>query len=276
MKHILFLLLSLSVTLVQAQNFEGIITWKITTEITDPKVKAQMEEAQKKMNDPATKAQMKEMQEKMNDPQFKAMMEANPQMKTQLENAMKMMQGGDMSSMLPKGIAVKVKDQNILTKMDGGIMANMETLYLKDKNTAYTIDRESKTYTPLPQDLDDPSASDVETKVTKTNETAKVLNYTCTKYIVEATSKDAKDGKMQQFFWTTTEIKDLDFKSLANQRLGKNKQALFYDKLEGVPLKMEMTMPQGRMVMEATEVKKQSLSAAEFAIPAGFKEVALK
>jgi hypothetical protein len=41
-------------------------------------MKAQMEEAQKKMSDPATQAQMKQMQEKMNDPQMKAMMEQKP------------------------------------------------------------------------------------------------------------------------------------------------------------------------------------------------------
>jgi hypothetical protein len=59
MKKILFLVLTLSVFTGKAQNFEGIITWKITSEITDPQMKAQMEQAQKQMNDPATQAQMK-------------------------------------------------------------------------------------------------------------------------------------------------------------------------------------------------------------------------
>jgi hypothetical protein len=36
MKRILFLLLTLSVFVGKAQNFEGTITWKITSEITDP------------------------------------------------------------------------------------------------------------------------------------------------------------------------------------------------------------------------------------------------
>jgi hypothetical protein len=62
MKKLLFSLFVISAFTVRAQNFEGIITWKMTTEITDPKMKAQMEEAQKKMNDPANQAQMKEMQ----------------------------------------------------------------------------------------------------------------------------------------------------------------------------------------------------------------------
>jgi Domain of unknown function (DUF4412) len=226
------------------------------------------------MSDPETQAQMKELQEKMNDPEMKAMMDANPQMKAQLEAAMKMAQGGgDMSSMMPKGMVTKVKNQNVVTKMDGGFMGNMEMLYLKEKNTTYSIDRQAKTYSVLPQSTEDPNEKKMDVKVTKTNETAKILNYPCTKYIVEITS----DGNtLKQFFWTTTAIKDLDLKTLTNQRMGNNQVSLFYEKLEGVPLKIEMPSPQGRMVMEMTEYKKQSLPAADFALPAGFKQVPSK
>jgi hypothetical protein len=276
MKKILLVLLVLSALVSDAQNFEGIITWKITSDVTDPKVKAQMEEAQKKMNDPSTQAQMKEMQEKMNDPQFKAMMEANPQMKSQMEAAMKMIQGGgDLNSVMPKGYTIKIKNQNVLTTMEGGVMANMEILYLADKKTSFRINREAKTYSVLPQNASEVSkdpASKVDIKVTKTSETAKVLGYTCTKYIVESATKG---HTMQQHFWTTTAIKDFDFKSLAHQRMGNSQQSLFYEQIEGVPLKMEMVMPQGKMVMEVTELKKQPLPSADFQIPSGFKEVAV-
>src|SRR5688572_9916544 len=95
-----------------ALNYEGTIKWSYTNEITDPKMKAQMEEANKQMNDPETQAQMKEMKEKMNSPEMKAMMEQNPQMKAQMEAAMKMMQGGGMNSMMPTGFMVKVKNGN--------------------------------------------------------------------------------------------------------------------------------------------------------------------
>ena len=71
-----------------SQNFEGTMKWSMKSEITDPKLKAQMEEAQKKLNDPATQAEMKQMKEKMNSPEMKAMMDQNPQMKQQMEAAM--------------------------------------------------------------------------------------------------------------------------------------------------------------------------------------------
>jgi hypothetical protein len=41
-------------------------------------------------------------------------------------------------------------------------------------------------------------------------------------------------------------------------------RSLYYKDLQGVPLKMEMTMPQGTMVMEVTEIKKQTLSGFRF------------
>lgn len=275
MKKILFFVfVNLLVTFTKAQNFEGIITWKITSEITDPKAKAQMDEAQQKMKDPETQAQMKEMQEKMNDPQVKAMMDANPQMKAQMEAALKMAQGGgDMSAMMPTGYTIKMKNQNVLSTTEGGMMA-MEMLYLNDKKTTYKIDRQAKTYSPLPaQDPTQDPAKKADIKVTNTSETVKVLDYTCTKYIVESTTKG---HTMQQVFWTTTAIKDFDFKSMAHQRMGNSQQSLFYEQIDGVPLKIEMVMPQGKMVMEVTELKKQSLSGADFAIPGGYKEVPLK
>jgi len=265
MKKILFVLLTLSVVIGKAQNFEGVIIWKISTEITDPKMKAQMAEAQKKMNDPATQAQMKEMQEKMNDPEFKAMMASNPQLKAQMEAAMKMMQGGDVNNMTPSKMVLKIKNENTLMLMDG--MMKMETLYLKGKD-AYKINRDAQTYSKLPPPTEDPN-NKVDIKITKTGETAKILDYPCTKHIVDVTTKG---HSITYFVWTTTAIKEFDLKSLARQRMG-NQETNFYEKLDGVPLKTEMTSPQGKMTMECAEIKKQSLPSSEFEIPSGFKEV---
>lgn len=267
MKKILVMLLLCVVASGYAQNWEGIINWKISS-VMDEATKAKMDEAQKKMNDPATQAQMREMKEKMNDPQFKAMMESNPQMKAQIEQMLKMVEGGETSSLLPKGMVLKIKGQNTLAKMEGGMMGNMEILYLKDKNTTYRIDRESKSYSVLSTSgADTMKLPDV--KITKTAETATILNYPCTKYVAESV---IQGQTMQQIFWTTTAIKDLDMKSLSRQRVGNSQQAMFYEKIDGVPLKIEMKQAQIGMTMEVTEIKKQSLPAAEFAIPTGFQQ----
>lgn len=268
MKNMLILFLLGCLSGVHAQSFEGVIRWKITMEL-DPATKAKMDAAQRQMNDPETKKQMKEMQEKMNDPQFKAMMESNPQLKAQIEGMLKATQGGEVSSMMPTGLTVKIKGSNSLAKMEGGIMGNMEILYVGDKNLSYRLDREAKTYSIISVgDSDTIKVSDV--KVTKTSETTKVLGYTCTKYLVEST---IQGHPIQQVMWATPEIKGLDLKSLAKQRMGNGQQGIFYEKIAGVPLKMEIKQPEGGMIMEAVDLKKQSLPASEFSIPAGFKEV---
>jgi hypothetical protein len=262
---LVFLLLSI---LCMGQNFEGTIKWTMSNEMTDPKAKAQMEAAQKQMNDPAMQAQMKQMQEKMNDPQFKAVMDQNPQLKAQMESMMKM-QGGGAGSMMPTGFTIKIKNGNTLTIMEGGMVAGNETLYLKDKNQTYILNKPNKTYSVVPQGSNAPGKSPQgEVKVTKTTETQKILNYTCTKTIVKITDK----GKsIDQIFWTTNEIKDFDLKSLSNQKMG-NGQSMYYENLEGVPLKMEMIMPQAKIVMQVTEIKKETLASTVFEIPTGFTE----
>ena len=74
----------------------------------DAATKAQMDDAQKKMNDPETQAQIKELRDKMdNDPEFKKMMESNPAMKAQMEAMMKMSEGSNLNSMIPTGFTVK-------------------------------------------------------------------------------------------------------------------------------------------------------------------------
>ncbi len=266
MKKLLVVLMVLAGVTSYAQNFEGSISWSMKTEVTDPQMKAQMEQSQKRMNDPAQQAKMKEMQAKMNDPQMKALMDANPQMKAQMETAMK---GGDLSSMMPSGMKIKMKGGNTLTKMEGGMA--MEILYLKERDLSVNLNRENKSYTVLPHSNggNNPAMMGPKPKVTKTNETAKILNYNCTKYLVETMDR----GKpMTQVFWTTTEIKDIDAKSLAKQRMGRGNQMMMYEGLEGVPLKIEMTTPEMKMNMEVTEIKKESLPDSDFSI-AGFKEV---
>src|SRR5690606_29563659 len=249
-----------------AQNWEGIITWKITTDM-DAATKAKMDEAQQKLNDPATRKQLEEMKKKMDDPQFQQMLAANPQMKAQMEQMLKSLEGGSVNAMFPSGYTLKVKDQNTLTKMEGGILGNIEILSLKSQNKSYQINREAKTYTEMKNETPEEFNAD-NIKITKTDETKTILNYSCTKYIAESI---VEGQRFEQIFWTTTDIKGLDMKSLAKQSLGKGSQKMFYEKIEGVPLRVEVKQMQASLTMEATEVKKQSLPASDFQIPAGFK-----
>jgi len=268
MKKLIPCFLLLSVWTAQAQSFEGTIRWSMKMEITDPAAKAKMEEGMKKMNDPAMQAKIKEMQAKMNDPQMKAAMDANPQMKAQMENAMKMMAGGDMSSMMPKGFLLELKDGNALSRIEGGPMGNWEVLYLKDKDQSYRLDRQNKTYSVMSTGKDNDKAGTTPTKVTKTSETMKILNYTCTKYLVEYAEGN---HTFNQSIWTTTDIKDIDLKGMAKHKTGRG-QSFYFEGMDGVPLRSELVSPQGIMSMEVAEIKRGSLNASDFILPSDFKE----
>lgn len=273
MKKLITAALLIIVMQAQSQTFEGTVKWSMKTEITDPKMKAQMEQAQKQMNDPANQAKMKEMQDKMNDPQMKAMMDANPQMKAAMENAMKMQGGGGanpMAGMMPSGFLFKVKGGNTLTIIEGGMMP-MEVLHLKDQDKTYRLDRKNKTYTEMSAATTTAAGESIkpEVKITKTTETMTLLNYNCTKYIASVTER----GKtVDQIYWTTTDIKDFDMKALTKQKMGRGNQQLLYDGIDGVPLKIEMIMSEAKMIMEVLEIKKESLGASDFAIPSGFTQ----
>ncbi|MEO5595234.1 MAG: DUF4412 domain-containing protein [Chitinophagaceae bacterium] len=263
------LFLFLLITLIgRAQVFQGTITWSVKYDITDPAKKAEMEKQKKQMNDPATQEKMKKMQEQMNSPEMKKMMEANPQMKERMDAAMKMMQGGNGGSLMPTNFIVKTNGINSITKMEGGMMA-IEMLYLTDKKQVYMINRNAKTYSLLPSNSNtDHKGDSIQHKVTKTGETMKVLDYTCTKYIVEITTEHG--STMNQVFWTTNEIKGLDMKTMARQKMGNNGQSFYYEGISGMPLRMEMVTAQVNMVMQVTEIKKETLPDTDFTIPADF------
>jgi hypothetical protein len=269
MKNLIFLFLLLVAIDGQTQTFEGTMHWTMNLEITDPEMKAKMAEAQRQLNDPETQAQMKEMEAKMNDPEMKKMMEQNPQMKATMEAAMKSAKSGGaptgMDNMMPKGMVVKIKGGNVSTIMEGGMADGMEMLH-KSGQAPVRINRKDKTYSKMPVDHTDAKP---EVTVNKMGETLKVLGYTCHKYVVEMN----QDGQqVKQIVWATTEIKDMDLKALSGQRLGQG-QSIFSDKIDGVPLRVEVASPQGNMVMEVADIKREKLKDGDFVIPAGFKEV---
>ncbi len=269
MKKILFTLCYCIASFATFAQYEGTITWSMKMEITDPKLKAQMEQANKQMSDPANQAKVKELEEKMNDPQFKAMMEKNPEMKAMIEAQIASMKTGNagnmFENMMPKSMEIKVKGGNSLSKISGGAFES-EVLYLKDKQESYTIDTKNKTYTVHSSAKQEEKPMDV--KVTKTEEFATILNYKCRKFIAEATEHGQN---MTYFIWATNDIKDLDPKQFSKMKVGRGNSA-FLEKVEGVPLKIEGKMQQGLMVMEVTSIKKESIPASVMQIPAGFTE----
>lgn len=251
----------------RTQDFEGSIKMTTKMDVTDPKAKAKMDEAKKKANDPANQAKVKEMQDKMNDPQFKAMLDANPQMKAQMEAMMKVIAMGDPSAMLPSAIIMKIKGDQSKTTIEGGLMDKTDVLRNADKDETYSINHNAKTFTLMPK-------HDVESqnkpKVTKTSETTKILNYTCTKYIIENTTNDGKT--VTSNYWATTDLKGVDFRSVAKKLMG-NDPTFAFPEIPGAPMRIETAVPElGTITVETVDIRKGGVTDSEFKIPSGYTE----
>ncbi len=251
-----------------AQDFSGTITWSMRVEITDPEMKKQMAG----LADPKVQAQIKEAQEAMNTPEMQAMLKANPQMKAMMEQQMAALSkagasGDPLAGLFPKGFTLQLKGPRSLVKTEGG-PAIGDVLTFADKNTSYQIDRTARTYRKLASDPLKQTTGAY--KVTPTSDTAKVLGYTCKRYLIETTEAGEK---MSYAVWATNDIKGLDASSLRRLNFGKSGSE-FMSQIEGVPLKIDAVTPQAKLFMVATSVKSEALPDSLFVLPAGFKEVA--
>jgi hypothetical protein len=263
----------LSLPVARAADFEGSIQWSFKAEVTDPAMKAQMAQAQAQLADPAKLAEMKAMLE---NPQMKAMMEQNPEMKAAMEAQIKMAEdavsgkgGGDIiSAALPKAMTLKTKAGRTNMQLEGGMMP-MEVIGRKEPAEAIKIDRKARTFSRLPSDKAKASAEQAAHKVTKTGATTKILGHTCEQYLVETT----KDGKpLIGVFWATNDIPGLNAASLSQAGLSGGGTDAFMNEIDGVPLRIEMTLPQMTLQVEATAVRAGSVPDSVFEIPAGFAE----
>lgn len=263
MKNLLILWLTALSFNALAQNFEGTIRWTIRTEITDPALKAQIDQSKKAAQDPARVAEMKKQ---MEDPSFQKMMEQNPQLKAQMDKMMAMAQGGGLESLIPTAIETKMKQKNVLTKIEGGMMP-FDVLYISKENKSYKLNRENKTY--AEEDVDQDEDTPQNTQVTRTNETTTILKYPCTQYVVTVSEQGQA---FTHIVWATTAIMGLDADAMEKQYFIKGKRPSYYKDIKGVPLKIEMSTPQSAVIMEATEVTPRVLPASDFTIPADYQQ----
>jgi uncharacterized protein DUF4412 len=261
--------------LLHAQDFEGTITWTLHAEITDPAMKAQIDSARAQTASPEMQAKMAQAQAAMQTPQMQEMMKQNPQLRAMMEKQMATLSGGGaagggnpMEKMIPKGFTLKAKGTRSLAITEGGI-APSEILTLGDQKVSYSINRDQKTYRTLPTAAGSAASGDSAFKITRTSETAQILDYTCTRVLVEPTSEAQKTTFV---VWVTKDIKGFDAKQLAALRVGRDRGPNFLSQLDGVPLKVEITAAQMNLTMQVTAIKAESLPDSLFALPAGFTE----
>lgn len=233
------LLIVMSVMSAVAQKFEGTIRWKLNydmaTFLKSPAMKESMQQA----------SQMFGGADVNNNPQI-----------------VQMIQG-----MLPQGFDMKIKEGNTLLKVKGGMQAMMgggDVLYRKDKKQSYVVDYTQKMYTEIKDDADEKVSKP---KITKTSETATVAGHKCTKYVVETS---VEGTKFAQHIWTTTDIKDIDKDIIKQMNAGQDKAAIFFDGMQGVPLKV--AIPEMGIGMEVTDLVREKLNSTDFVIPSDFRK----
>lgn len=275
MKKFIVFIIAVSITLTSyAQvNFEGTIKWSISLKSSNDTASTQNELT------PAQKEDLKkgiaELEKNLNDPNMQAMFESNPSMKAMLEQqlaTMKAVKGENLiSDLLPKSFTIKMKDGNSYTQLEGGVtaLATGDILYLKGTDKKYYIKKAAKTYSVAPKSKA-PSSEEAIVSVVATTETAKILTYTCTKYIVTFTEA----GKIKTMFvWATKDLKQYTASSFHTSGVGNQSNMAAFKKIEGVPLKIEMSEQGQTVVMEVVELKNAILPASDFILPLDYKEV---
>jgi hypothetical protein len=262
MRSLLIVALIVVAAAVRAQTFEGSITMKMKFEVTDPAAKKQMEELKKKSKDPETLVKIQQMKDKMNDPEMKKAFGTNPGMKAEMEMTIGMLSGKDLGDMMPQKFVLKLKGSNSLAITSGGVMENEDVLFLSAKDQTFSINHDRKMFRPVVMR----ETRQSKPTITKTSEAAMILSYHCTKYIIEIVGKQ----KTVFSYWATTEIKDIDPKALAKQKLS-DEQDFYFPEVEGFPMRVETSVPgMGTLTLETTEVKRGSIPDSDFTIPAGY------
>ena len=271
-KNILFVFIVLFAITSQAQvNFEGVIKWNMT--LTSKNNTSAQTELTPKQKEELNKS-IAELEAKINDPSMQPAFESNPSLKAMMEQqlaTMKAMQGEKgISSLMPKSYTVKMKDGNSYTQIEGGAAAAAgDILYLKAMDKTYYIKKGAKTYSLAPKSKSTFS-EDATVMVTPTTETAKILNYTCTKYIVTFTEA----GKTRTLFiWATKDLKQYSPGSFQISGISNASNMSAIRKIDGVPLKIELTEQGQTVILEVIELKSMTLPTIDFVLPADYKEV---
>lgn len=271
----LIILLSLITLGISAQSFEGIIHFRMSTVITDPEKKAEMEVVTEAMTPEKLAATIREIEKQRETPEMKKMLAENPEVKATLDKQLDQLKA--MQARLAEGgpeaglsgameIVMSVKGHNVLTKIEGALGAMTgDILYRGEEEKTYEIFPERQTYSEM-EDFEEEETTDTEEwEVIPTSDYQTFLGYRCRKYELQISGETDRTGVI----WATNDLKlpngiwkdsDIDMNALT--------------KIDGLPMRMELEMEEneGTLVIEVTELKKMSLPDSTFEIPKGFRK----
>lgn len=259
----------------RAADFEGVVQWTFQVEVTDPAMREQLAEQQRQLADPAQREELRAM---IASPQMQAVMAHNPQMKTAMETQLRLAEeaaagnGTDdlMSGLMPRGMTLRAKAGRTNLRIEGGALP-MEIISREDPVEATLVDRPARTFSRIPAVAETPpdAPEQADHVVIPTGATQVILGHTCRQYLVE-TTQDGK--KLVGSIWATADVPGLDASILARARIGGGDEDAYLNEIPGLPLQMELSTPQMRIVVEAVGLRPGSVAETVFTIPPGFTE----
>ena len=164
----------------------------------------------------------------------------------------------DMKAMMPKSATLIIKGAKSRMEMSMGMGTTVGIADAESKTAITLMDMMGKKIAikmnndEILKEMGDETKISVET----TNETKKILGYTCKKAII--TSKDG-DAKLIAYFTDELGTQDINFDN-----------PLFRN-ISGVMLEYEMPNQMFTMHYEAVSVEKKSVNDSEFTIPDGYQ-----
>lgn len=167
----------------------------------------------------------------------------------------------------PKTFVLMAKGNDNFLRADGGIRSSA-ILWLGGRKRYYRLDQSARTYKVL--ENGDWATAAARPSVTSTGEEAVIHGYHCRKYVVTS----AVDSRLfRAVYWTTTELKGLDMKTMPTPGTGGNiSQTLFHEYVSGIPLRIDVFTPQLHTEIKVVSITKEKLSTGDFEIPSEFKE----
>lgn len=171
----------------------------------------------------------------------------------------------EMAAYMPQSYEYQFKGNGIRFQMNGGLTAGIMGDILIDtkKGEAYMLKEDSQTAYRISS-----TSTFTAPTITATNETLNILGYRCKKYKV---STPTEQGNVVQYVWATPDI-ELTPAIKKGYKTPTNAEQLLIEGLDGFPLKIMTTVPEGGfiMVMTAAEIDLQRMDKADFMIPKGY------
>jgi hypothetical protein len=260
MRRLILLLLFFGCYQATAQTFEGSLQWSIKLETPGEMLKngnsaanADNSVAEPDQREPAVAPELPDNAQRPSEPVAKI---KRPEEAPRPD--------------LPKTLLVRTKNGNSLIKTD--LDKQPETLYLKSKNQMFHLNHRRKVFTELKdRNKNKAGSTEVIPEFLKSSESEEILDYTCTKY---ARTYKRGNNVLTQEIWATTEINDLDLRVLGKLPIARN--IIPIEQVQGVPLKIVFLTPEGRLTMQATEVKREKIDDKYFKIPDDYRDAAVR